>query len=170
MRSEPSQGRLRELLEYDESTGVFIWKNPVARRCKRGDLAGNPLPSGYWQIAVDSRHCYAHRLAWIYIHGYLSSEIDHIDGDRANNRICNLRPCTRSQNVANTDLRIDNQSGVRGVSWDNSKKRWRAQIKCGSHRWASRFASKGEAYLAYCREYERLFGEFARLSYPMGKR
>lgn len=82
--------RLRELLDYDPETGVFRWKEP-RRKCRVGEVAGSLRKDGYVKIQVDGRFYQAHRLAWLCVYGVWPSAIDHIDGNRANNAIANLR-------------------------------------------------------------------------------
>lgn len=81
-----SAKRLREILDYNPETGVFKWKVMLAHRRKPGDVAGN-LSHGYIEIGIENRSYRAHHLAWLYIHGELPQVmIDHIDGNRSNNR------------------------------------------------------------------------------------
>ena len=102
--------RLRELLNYDPDTGEF-------RRCTSrggaaaGTLAGCPGgPGSYRIIRVDRVIFLAHRLAWLHSYGvWPTKDIDHIDGDKTNNRIANLREATRAQNVMNAGPRRDNR-------------------------------------------------------------
>lgn len=126
-------------------------------------MAGTPHDGGYRKIVLYSRKYFAHRLAWIYVYGVAPDKIDHIDGDRDNNRIANLRACTNSQNSANSRIRSDNSSGLKGVSWDCTKKKWVAQIRChGKSFHLGRFKSKIDASVAYSSAAVRFFGKFAR--------
>lgn len=122
--------RLRELTEYFPETGLFRWSVSSARRIKVGDVAGCLNGSGYRVIKVDGKNCPAHRLAWLYVHGqWPKADIDHIDRNRSNNRISNLREATRTENNQNTSKRRDNTSGHVGVTWDKVRQRWRVQIR-----------------------------------------
>lgn len=112
-----TQERLKELLDYDSETGVFT--NKVNRgRVRVGDVAGATQAIGYVIIGVDGTRYYAHRLAWLYVHGKWPVDlIDHKDGDKANNRIGNLREASDAQNSENIGkARANNISRLLGVS------------------------------------------------------
>jgi len=116
MKTLPTQERLKELLDYDPTTGLFYWKKPTARCIKVGDAAGYQQ-KGYTIIKVDGKKFYAHRLAWRYVYGEdpLSLSIDHINRDRTDNRISNLRVCNQHQNQGN---RLTKGVYSRGNRWD----------------------------------------------------
>src|SRR5690606_34614864 len=100
-----TQQRLKELLYYDPETGIFT--RLVGRsgpRARAGDVAGSDNGKGYIRIYVDGRPYKAHRLAWFYMHGEWPEEIDHRNGERADNRLSNLRPVTRQQNNLNQSI------------------------------------------------------------------
>lgn len=120
--------RLREVLDYDEETGVFTWK--VRNGFKMSGMeAGTINHDGYKRIAIDKRHYMAHRLAWLYIHGYFPEhEIDHIDRDPSNNKINNLRESSRSCNCSNRNVRSDSSSGVTGVLFRKDNGMWTSNI------------------------------------------
>jgi hypothetical protein len=102
--------RLRELLDYDQHSGVFTWKVRTTTRRGVGDVAGSLTKPGYISIRVDKTRYQAHRLAWLYVHGrWPVEEIDHVNGDRSDNRIVNLREADRAQNARNV-------VGARGYS------------------------------------------------------
>ena len=87
---------------------------------------------------------------------------DHIDGDGLNNRLANLRACTRAQNMRNTGAYSNNKSGFKGVHWNKQRGKWTAQIKCiGKIKHLGLFATPEEAYSAYCAAAKELHGEFA---------
>lgn len=90
--------------------------------------------------------------------------VDHIDGNRINNCRSNLRKCTRAENSKNRRAQINNKSGFKGVSWNSSSLRWRAQIgHNGKKIYLGQFEDPEEAYAAYCRAALELHGEFANL-------
>ncbi|TIW41733.1 MAG: HNH endonuclease, partial [Mesorhizobium sp.] len=107
----PSAEFLRSILRYDPETGEFWWrhradrKNPWNARYA-GKPAGRFTKSGYREITISRRLLQANRIAWIMVHGDIATDldIDHEDGDPSNNRIKNLRPATRSQNMWNCAL------------------------------------------------------------------
>lgn len=126
-KSVLTQARLKELLAYDPDTGIFRWlKTGPGRRL---DLVAGYESNGYIQITIDSKHYYVHRLAWLFTHGYMpENDIDHIDRDKANNRLDNLREVSQTCNNRNTGNPRDNTSGVKGVYWHRQRNKWRAQI------------------------------------------
>ena len=105
----------------------------------------------------------AHRVAWVMTHGEWPKEmIDHINGDRSDNRLCNLRQATRSQNLINSKLSSRNSSGFRGVSWCSAKQKWDARIYSATKlRLLGRFKTKEEAIAAYAAAAAELHGDFA---------
>lgn len=123
-RSKLPVERVRQLLRYDPETGKFVWK--VDRMCGRyykqfaaraGDDAANITSGGRIQIHVDGGNYKAHRLAWFYVHGVWPSEIDHRDGNPANNAIANLRIADRFMNMQNLrKAKTGNSSGMLGVT------------------------------------------------------
>src|SRR6516164_5569119 len=107
--------QLREQLDYNPETGVFTWK--VNRYgVTIGAEAGNVRNDGYILISVLNKRYLAHRLAWLYSNGeWPTSDLDHINGQRFDNRIANLRLANRKQSVANRGPRCDNKLGMKGV-------------------------------------------------------
>lgn len=146
-----SAERLRELLHYDPETGHFT--RLVSRpHSKVGDVAGCLNNQGYHRICIDYRDYQAHRLAWLYVHGvWPAHQIDHIDLDRANNRLANLREATKAQNSQNLrDARANSKSGFLGVSQSKQAGKWRARIMLdGKEYRLGRFASADLAHAAY---------------------
>jgi HNH endonuclease/AP2 domain len=158
--------RLRELLHYEPDTGVFTRRVRTANRVRvGGDVAGSVNSSdGYRYICIDYRLYPDHRLAWLYITGsWPKSQIDHINGDKTDNRLANLREATQSQNQANTSMRADNISGFKGVSWSKGRRKWLAHIKKRSKcKHLGFFDTSGSAALAYTIAAEKHFGEFGK--------
>ena len=111
--------RLRELLHYDYSTGLFTWRVSLRGRFARvGTKAGGLDPRGYLQICLDGHRYFASRLVWLYEHGvWPVGEIDHINGLHADNRLENLRDVTRTGNQQNLRCACaSNKTGFLGVS------------------------------------------------------
>lgn len=160
-RHDLTQEALREALSYDAETGAFKWRvgkgNVVA-----GTIAGSVRRStGYHEIRINGHRYHSHRLAWLYVHGkWPRAMVDHIDGNKTNNRIANLREATRSQNMAAAAAPKDAVVGVKGVR--RKGKRYAAQIgKDGKSYWLGTFDTIEEAAAAYDNAAKRLYGEYA---------
>jgi hypothetical protein len=129
MRYSLTQERLKELLHYDPETGLFKWLVATSRRIHVGDIAGYARPDGYLFIKVDGFQYMAHRLIWLYVHdNWPVDQIDHINGLRSDNRLCNLREATNPENSQNVAPKKNNTSGFIGVTWLAHRNKWRAQI------------------------------------------
>lgn len=127
-----TQEKLKELVELDSEKGVFIRKVAISNNSKVGEVAGTACKNGYMAIGVGGERHYVHRLVWLYVHGEMPKNIDHINGIRTDNRPENLRDVTRAQNQKNQRLRSDNKSGVTGV-WQSGSV-WHAFIRSGGKR------------------------------------
>lgn len=114
--SSLTQQRLKEVLHYDSESGVFTWATNRTRASK-GKIAGGNDGHGYWLICIDGVKYPAHRLAWLYVHGFFPDEVDHQNHVRTDNRLINLRATNRSGNARNISKPSTNKSGVIGVSW-----------------------------------------------------
>jgi len=156
--------RLREVLSYSPESGLFFWKIATNNSIKVGQIAGCACCDGYMFIRIDSKRYMSHRLAWFYMTGnWPKYQIDHIDCDKANNRISNLREATNAQNQRNRGRRRDNSSGYKGVSWNSARRKWQSRIKLnGRYKSLGYYDSPDAAWIAYCESANRLHGEFAR--------
>jgi len=126
-----TQKRLKELLHYAPGTGEFTWKvgHP---RAPIGATAGAKDHYGYIVIRLDTVLYKAHRLAWLYTYGnWPATGLDHINQNKSDNRIENLRAVDQSVNMHNTAPRANSKSGVAGVTWRADRKKWNARIKVG---------------------------------------
>jgi hypothetical protein len=122
---------LNHLFEYDKETGNLIWKiKPSSRghRVKVGDIAGTLKSHGYLSVGINYNSYRAHRLIFLMHKGYLPKTIDHINGEKLDNRIENLRAATVGQNQHNRKTNANNTSGYKGVSWNKAQKKWTARI------------------------------------------
>ncbi len=160
---------LRGALDYDTETGVFTWvATPRLRSALIGQPAGYSDPRGYRVIHVKSRGYYAHRLAWFYTHGeWPPNQIDHINMDKSDNRIANLRLATMSQNQQNQQkrkLKRPASSPFKGVHWHRAMKTYVANIcKDGQQIHLGTFGNCAPAaHFAYCVASDKLHGEFGR--------
>ena len=124
-----SQKELKEVLDYDPDTGMFRRK-----KSKRIDSVGKETGKcatswGYRVIKLNGKVEKCHRRAFLWMTGSIPSNIAHINNDRSDNRWINLRAVDNAQNTHNSKIRKDNASGVKGVSWCKTNKRWRAVIQ-----------------------------------------
>ena len=121
---------------------------------------------GYRHVRLDQQNYMAHHLAWVFCYGSFpepGSDVDHINGNRDDNRIENLRLATRSQNNANARIGKNNSSGYKGVTWFKRHGLWRAQITVNRvNKHLGYFKCPKEAHQAYISAAESAFGEFAR--------
>jgi HNH endonuclease/AP2 domain len=148
-----TQERLRELLHYDPDTGIFT--RLVSRpgyNGKVGDTVGTIGKGGYLACSIDNKFHQIHRLAWLYMYGnFPFYDIDHIDGVTTNNRIDNLRDVPTAINCGNTRKpRKNNKSGLMGVHWRESHKKWLTSIRINKKIvWRGSFDCPIEAEKAY---------------------
>lgn len=125
-----TQKRLKEVVKYAPETGVFTWKTCLSNSVRLGAVSGYINNRGYRIIAVDSKNYPAHRLAFLFMAGYLPEhEVDHMDGDKDNNAWVNLREVSHSCNLQNQKTHSNNKSGFRGVCWSKSSRKWSSYIK-----------------------------------------
>lgn len=126
-----TQQVLHKLLNYDPETGVFLWRVSRPNGVVPGHIAGWSQ-DGYTKISLMGKNYGAHRLAWLYVYGkWPTHGVDHISGDRSDNRIQNLRDIPNHLNAANrTRANSDSHTGVLGVSFRFG--RWIARARLGS--------------------------------------
>lgn len=125
-----TQDWLRSLLDYDPETGVFINKVTRNPRAKIGRPAGTLNSEGYTVFQINGKKIFAHRAVWLYVHGaWPQDEIDHINRNRNDNRLCNLRAVDRCANAVNTGAFVNNTSGHKGVTWSARRKKWQVQMQ-----------------------------------------
>lgn len=166
--NELTQDQVRELFDYRD--GNLYWKVSKARCIKIGDLAGCVNNTGYRHVKINGKSYLAHRLIFLYHHGFLPKFLDHIDGNKPNNSIDNLREVTHSQNNQNRreDKYHDGKptsSRFKGVCLDKRREKWVAQIQhTTEHKYLGSFASEIEAAKCYNDAAIKLFGEFAHLN------
>lgn len=152
----PSQQELQAIFTYDDEIGCLRWKNPKARRCKVGDIAGSVEKTGYTRISINGVRYQAHRLIYQFFEGNLlpTDIIDHIakteTNEIKNNKIENLRKNSPNGNICNTGVYVNSVSGLKGVSWRSRAKKYRAQITVsGKTEHLGYFNNKFDAYEAY---------------------
>lgn len=161
-----TQEKLRELVEYDPGTGDFTRLVSVSPRALAGRKCGDIDGKGYVRLRVDGARYLAHRLVWFYIYGaWPENEIDHINGDRTDNRLVNLREATRAQNAWNARGWRKSASGLKGVSKSCGEGRWRARaLLNGKEKQIGTYSTREEAEKAYLATAIEAHGEFARVA------
>lgn len=156
---------LTSILRYDPITGNLYWNQPRPK-IKVGAKAGSLHHKGYVNLEINGKFYSAHRLVWFFVTGAMPNGIvDHINGNRSDNRFENLREATHGQNRANS--KHNNKTGLKGVrflSWvPEGKRRWAAGITHNKQvTYLGSFHTKEEAHSAYCEAAKRLHGEFSK--------
>lgn len=144
MNNQLTQARLKELLSYDPSSGIF---RRISGKAEVGTVRNRRR-----SIGVDYKIYLSHRLAWLYVHGvWPKGDIDHIDGNPLNNAISNLRDVSRSVNMQNVKRpRKDSQTGLMGASLDKRTGRYMSYICLdGATKYLGTFNTAEEANSAY---------------------
>lgn len=177
VRKYPPIERVRQALRYQED-GRLFWRNrpvdhfPDTRSWRTwntryadteaGGIFECPTGGPRWKLGLDGRDYFRHKVVWALNNGEWIGELDHINRNRLDDRIENLRPATSSQNAANSSLRRDSVSGFKGVSWfAKGNKNWRAQIRVNGRVFhLGLFADPVEAHAAYLVAAREHFGEF----------
>lgn len=165
---------IRSILDYDAKTGLFTWRARAECSALRnsiwtGRAAGTNI-HGYIQISIyvdgQSVAIYAHRIAWLYIYGEWPQELlDHIDGDKTNNRIGNIREASYSENACNRPKRSDNKTGYTGVAFRKNRNKWEGKITVRQKTvWRKLFNTAEEAHAARTAALPLHHGAFARIS------
>ena len=158
----------RKIIRYNHEDGSFVYLvDRSSGKIKAGSKAGFIDVGGYHTIGINSRYYKAHRLAWLLYYGVWPSKcIDHINGIKTDNRICNLRLCERHQNSLNTGMFKNNSSGMKGVYYRSRRagtKNWVASIQFRGKIEHKYFYTAEDAF-AYRQKREiELYGEFSRL-------
>lgn len=163
---------LKALLDYEPDTGLFRWKpregstreEKIFNSRFAGTIAGTINGHGYIQINISGRLHKAHRLAWFFVHGNCPPLIDHINRDKTDNRLSNLREATKAQNAVNSGATSRSKTGVKGVCWSDKENKWVAYIRVdGRSKRIGAFADISAAASAYRNHAISLHGDYARL-------
>tara|TARA_R100001369_G_C3214878_1_gene148791 strand:+ start:42 stop:539 length:498 start_codon:yes stop_codon:yes gene_type:complete len=152
---------LNELFTYDRETGKLYWKS-ARQGVTVGKEAGALDKEGYSILRINYKRYRTHRVVFLMHKGYLPVVLDHIDGDRANNRLDNLRPASLSQNQYNRKLNKNNKSGFKGVSYNSRSKMFYASIRHQTQRiFLGSYNTPEEADAVVRAAREELHGNFA---------
>jgi len=150
---------VRELFDYRD--GQLYWRQKANKRHAIIREAGTINNLGYRVVTINGKKIHAHRLVWLWHGKDLPEQVDHINGDRADNRIENLRAADYVTNAYNSRLKSDNTSGIKGVSWCNTYQRWVVQLYAAGKKISGRFKTKSEAATFASAKRKELHGEFA---------
>lgn len=160
-KARPTIEELREYLDYDPETGVLTWKKSPSSKIRQGQAAGTRGTHGYEQVQVRGTLLLAHRVAFaLYHRRWPLPFCDHVNGDKADNRIANLRECSAAANQHNTIMRRNNTTGAKGVV--RNRNGYLAQVRINGAVYTKYFRRLEDA-AAYVKQLrEQLHGEFAR--------
>ena len=159
-----TQERLHDLFEYRED-GNLIWQVSSSNRVRIGDTVGYLNISGYYRVQINGKKHFLHRLIYMYHHGHLTQgmDIDHIDGNPANNRIENLREITHSQNLMNAKIHKNNKTGIKGVCFLRKAKKYQVRLAInGKDIYLGCYTTLEEAKAVVKEAREKYHGEYAR--------
>lgn len=157
---EITQSELKNVIHYDDISGIFTWTKSLSKRAKQGSKAGSINSGGYIKIVIKNKGYRAHRLAFIYMLGKNPNNfVDHIDGNTLNNSWSNLREATHAENMQNIKKSYkNNKLGIVGVSMHQGK--YKAQIAINKkHIFIGLFDTKEDASNAYLK-FKRKIHEF----------
>ena len=168
-KQKPTVERLREVLRYEAGTGKLYWIKKPSYRANRavvGEEAGRTSTNNYNDIQIDGRRMKAHHIVWALHTGeFPALFIDHINGNKTENRVDNLRLATASDNAANRVSEMGSTSIYLGVSFKSANRAWVAQIhKSGKKIHLGLFDSEATAAKAYNNAAMKHHGKFARLN------
>lgn len=159
------QEEMRRRLSYDKDTGAVIW---VVGR-KAGQQIFNKSCQGYLRLKIAGKNYYLHRVCWFLHHGEWPTEwIDHINGNKSDNRLENLRVVSSSQNSANRPLAVNNTTGYKGVVYRKAFNKYLVRVGANPRTIVGYFESLEEAARAYNEAAKELYGEYARLNNIQG--
>lgn len=160
MPSYLTKSEIETLLEYRD--GELYWlesRGPIACGTRAGYIGKDQRK----RITLKKKSYLAHRIIFLLHHGYLPDYLDHIDNDKTNNRIENLRPATVIQNQRNAKIRADNTSGIKNVCWNKLYGKWYVVIRVDKKRhYLGYFDDLELAALVASEAREKYHGEFAR--------
>jgi hypothetical protein len=153
-----SQEYVKSLFDYKD--GHLYWKVNKTTRNWIGKRCGSPI-NGYLSVMIDGKNWMCHRLIYLIHHGYMPKMIDHLNNDRADNRIENLREANTQTNTYNQVLRSNNVSGIKGVSWNNDRQKWAVRVNHNKKTYQRYVQDLELAELVAIEMRSKLHGDFA---------
>ena len=160
--SDISRDYLRATLNYNPSTGIFTWARS-SKSAQEGHPVGTDDGKRALRVKLKGKPRFLHRLAFIWMGERLPPLVDHKNGDPSDNRWCNLRAATPSQNQWNRGIQKNNSSGFKGVSFAREVGKWRADIYFKNKRKTiGFFRCPTAAGVAYAKKAQELHGDFAK--------
>lgn len=150
MISDITQEQLKNMFDYDDEKGILIRKRDKYGREYNQPCGNKPTQHGYGALKINGRSYRVHRLIWLFHYGEFPSEfIDHIDGNKMNNRIDNLRTVSNQINNHNNKIRTDNTSGYPNVYWHKGTRKYQVRITVdGKENFIGLYATFSDAILA----------------------
>jgi hypothetical protein len=144
------QETVKKLFHYDAESGMLLWRNGNGRNVKPWQEAKAPNGHGYYSVKINNKNYHVHRIIWLYVYGCFPKEdIDHKNRIRNDNRLCNLRAVSRTDNCQNISLPSHNKSGHLGVSWFATQKKWTVYIKVNKkNKWLGYYKNIEDAIAA----------------------
>ena len=156
-----TQFLVKELFDYQDG---YLIRKKNSGPALAGQIAGHLSSNNYCYVSINNKRHLVHRVIFLWNHGYLPDNVDHIDRNKKNNKIENLRPATKSQNAINSKTRSSNTSGFRGVYWNKKRFKWHARIRVDYRtKHLGYFDSLEEASQKYEEACKAYFGEFSTL-------
>lgn len=155
-----TQELLCSLFEY--KNGELHWKIKPSKNVKIGAIAGTICTNGYRQIKINSVKYLAHRVVFLFFYGYLPKEVDHIDHNKLNNNIENLRPANCSNNSRNVRTKTSNTTGFKNVTWNIAVKKYRVNLRVnGKQKYLGSYDDIELANLVAHEARDLYYGDFA---------
>ena len=144
------QETVKKLFHYDAESGMLLWRYGNGRNVKPWQQAKAPNGQGYYTVKINGTNYRVHRLIWLYVYGdFPKEDIDHKNRIRNDNRLCNLRAVSRTDNCQNISLPNHNKSGHIGVSWFELRKTWTVYVKVNKkNKWLGYYKNLDDAIAA----------------------
>lgn len=156
-----TQEQIKNLFDYDAATGKLSWKD------KKEQLAGTKLINGYRQVSVNGKRYLSHHLIWLIFHGELPKQLDHVNRNKSDNRIENLRECNSVENMQNRKSLVNTSSCYKGVRINKQTSNWRAVFTInGISNYLGEYCSEINAALAHDKCAIKYKSEFTYLNFP----